>query len=761
MRLSSSISVYLVRAVIPYFFFAWVLLSVILFVQQASRFYDIFFSANIPASLVWQLTLALVPNVISFTCPMAALVGVIIGLSRMQGDSELVAIRAAGVANWQIMLPMALLGILLSVFGFLVNLKGVPIAASIVRRVALQTALSKLESPIEPGVFNSEVAGFTIYVKGGDIEKGSWKNIFLFNEDPKSGIVRLITADSGRIDLSGQNSELVLDNAVATTITPVGSSENYTSEQIGEVRYAVQTRRSEIISKLSGTEMMPDELGLNELSEYARGREGRDRIEAEILWNRRILLSITPLIFALLGTSLVLRFDRKGRGFGISAALLALILFYLFAFLGEQLARTEVVPAYSGSILPIALSIVAIAVFLLRFRTKIFEGPFGQLSRSVSKIEMPRSILRGPNIFVDITTGLRDFDIVLNLLKYYLLTLGFLSAVFVIFTGFELWKFAGTIDNGIILLIKYLYYLLPFIYIQLAPSAAMIAILATFVIKSRSNEIVTWTAAGESIYRLLLPCMVFAIALGLFNWQVQERIMPAANHVQDELRTMIRSRGAIGNRSGKLWVASANQIFSFELESNASDNENTAVANLAVYEFAPDGSHLQSLYRVPNAVWTGDRIKFSGKAEKIDVSEKKVVQTEMNDGEISVASNPFVEARRKPSHLNAKETTSQIKNSEAEIEQRSFGVALQKKYSTLVLPLVIALFTAPFALSLNRKGKVVTVGYAVGLWLILMGVTSTFEQFGLNGTISPEAAVWGPLMLFALLGVYLMTKVRT
>lgn len=761
MRLSSSISFYLVRAVIPYFFFAWVLLSVILFVQQASRFYDIFFSANIPASLVWQLTLALVPNVISFTCPMAALVGVIIGLSRMQGDSELVAIRAAGVANWQIILPMALLGILLSVFGFLVNLKGVPVAASIVRRVALQTALSKLESPIEPGVFNSEVAGFTIYVKGGDIEKGSWKNIFLFNEDPKSGIVRLITAGSGRIDLSGQNSELVLDNAVATTITPAGSSENYTSEQIGEVRYAVQTRRSEIISKLSGTEMMPDELGLNELSEYARGREGSDRIEAEILWNRRILLSITPMIFALLGTSLVLRFDRKGRGFGISAALVGLILFYLSAFLGEQLARTEVVPAYAGSILPIALSIITIAVFLLRFRTKIFEGLFGQLSRSVSKIEMPRSIVRGPNIFVDITTGLRDFDIVLNLLKYYLLTLGFLSAVFVIFTGFELWKFAGTIDNGIILLIKYLFYLLPFIYIQLAPSAAMIAILATFVIKSRSNEIVAWTAAGESIYRLLLPCMVFAIALGLFNWQVQERIMPAANHVQDELRTMIRSRGAIGNRSGKLWVASANQIFSFELESNASDNENTVVANLAVYEFAPDGSHLQSLYRVQHAVWTGDRIKFSGKAEKIDVSEKKVVQTEMKDGEISVASNPFVEARRKPSHLNAKETTSQIKNSEAEIEQRSFGVALQKKYSTLVLPLVIALFTAPFALSLNRKGKVVTVGYAVGLWLILMGVTSTFEQFGLNGTISPEAAVWGPLMLFALLGVYLMTKVRT
>jgi lipopolysaccharide export LptBFGC system permease protein LptF len=34
----------------------------------------------------------------------------------------------------------------------------------------------------------------------------------------------------------------------------------------------------------------------------------------------------------------------------------------------------------------------------------------------------------------------------------------------------------------------------------------MIAILATYVIKSRRNEIVTWTAAGQSIYRLLFPC---------------------------------------------------------------------------------------------------------------------------------------------------------------------------------------------------------------------------------------------------------------
>src|SRR5688572_24331653 len=140
MRLSLTISRYLIGAILPYFVFSWLLLSVILFVQQAGRFSDIFFGVNIPHNLVWQLTLALVPNVIAFTCPMAALVGVIIGLSKMQGDSELVAIRAAGVGNFRITLPIVALGLILCGFAFLVNLYGVPLASRIVRRVALQTA---------------------------------------------------------------------------------------------------------------------------------------------------------------------------------------------------------------------------------------------------------------------------------------------------------------------------------------------------------------------------------------------------------------------------------------------------------------------------------------------------------------------------------------------------------------------------------------------------------------------------------------------
>ncbi len=123
--------------------------------------------------------------------------------------------------------------------------------------------------------------------------------------------------------------------------------------------------------------------------------------------------------------------------------------------------------------------------------------------------------------------------------------------------------------------------------------------------------------------------------------------------------------------------------------------------------------------------------------------------------------NPFVEIRTKPNHLNSAELKQQIAVADSELERRNLSVGLEKKYTVLFLPLVMSLFTAPFALSLSRKGKAATVGYAILLWLLFTGTTTIFEQIGLNGLLSPALAVWSPLLIFTFLGVFLLSKVRT
>ena len=763
-RLSSHISKYIFQTVLPYFIFVWLLLSVILFVQQASRYSDVFFNTQIPANLVWQLTAALIPNVIAFTCPMAILIGVIIGLSKMQGDSELIAVRAAGVGNFQIVLPVVGLGLLLAGFAFTTNLKGVPLAAQLARKVAMQIALYKLESPIEPGVFNGEIQGCTVYVKSGNIEEGTWENIFIYSEDKNTNQVRLITSKNGRIDSQGDTSELVLDNASVTTFSIDKPDRNLSSETLKNLRFLIQTGRAQLVEEISQTEVTPEELGLSELAKYAASKTGAEKTEANILWQRRIILSITPLLFSLLGAALVLRFNRGGRGFGILLALLSLIIYYLVALLGEQLARTGVISVFSASVLPIFLTCLVICWFFLSQRLFLAETIGGffkgmNLSRFRGKFNFGRK-----NTFANLTTGILDYDIVSDLLKYFFLTTCFLITVYLVFTAFELWRFAGIIPHGIYLLSKYLVFLIPFIYLQISPASLMIATLATYVIKSRQNEVVVWTAGGQSIYRLLLPCFLLMLVIGFINWEIQERVLPRTNQIQDDLRTQIKNRGVTGSKDGKYWVANENRIYSFSLpEINQPENDRRRVSNLTVYEFAADAMKLAAIYRTAQASWEPGGIKFLADADKTTWTNN-VPQSETiapADFKLAENYNPFRQTVEKPNHLNAAETREQIKTTESESERRTFAVALEKKYATLILPLIVILFTAPFALSLNRKGRVLTIGYAIGLWLLFTGFSSVFEQFGINGMLSPKIAVWCPPAVFALLGSYLLSRIRT
>jgi len=200
----------------------------------------------------------------------------------------------------------------------------------------------------------------------------------------------------------------------------------------------------------------------------------------------------------------------------------------------------------------------------------------------------------------------------------------------------------------------------------------------------------------------------------------------------------------------------------------ASDNEIQldnclagCVKNLVVYEFSIDGSRLQALYRSRFASWEQGKVVMKGNVQKSDTSDGTISSESLNGGEFDESSNPFAGIRGKPSHLNVSDLKTRLAETDSEVERFSFSVAIQKRYSTFVLPLIIALFTAPFALSLSRKGKVVTVGYAIGLWLLFMGVTNTFAQFGESGSLSAPIAVWSPLLIFSMLGVYLLSKVKT
>src|ERR1700756_1809605 len=105
MRKRRLVERYVIAAILPYAVLSLVLLTAILFLQQAGRYTDLIFRSVVPPGLVYNLSLALLPAVLVFTLPLAVLAGTIIGFGRMGSDSEIVAMRAAGTGTWKMMWP--------------------------------------------------------------------------------------------------------------------------------------------------------------------------------------------------------------------------------------------------------------------------------------------------------------------------------------------------------------------------------------------------------------------------------------------------------------------------------------------------------------------------------------------------------------------------------------------------------------------------------------------------------------------------------
>src|SRR5215471_1212828 len=60
----------------------------------------------------WAISAAYIPNVLTFTIPMAVLVGILTGFGRMSSDSEAIAFRATGISMVRLLVPVMALGLL-------------------------------------------------------------------------------------------------------------------------------------------------------------------------------------------------------------------------------------------------------------------------------------------------------------------------------------------------------------------------------------------------------------------------------------------------------------------------------------------------------------------------------------------------------------------------------------------------------------------------------------------------------------------------
>jgi len=293
----------------------------------------------------------------------------------------------------------------------------------------------------------------------------------------------------------------------------------------------------------------------------------------------------------------------------------------------------------------------------------------------------------------------------------------------------------------------------------------LLAVLVTFGVMMRSNEITAIKATGISIYRVIVPVMVTAamIAAGLFFFD--QFYLPHANKRQDALRNLIKGKPAqtylLPDRK---WIKGQHSTIYYY---RFFDPDRNDFGNLSVFQFDPVSYRLTQRIYAARAHWTDTLNKWV-----VEQGWSRQLRGQAIDEYRTYDVSTFAALNEAPSYFK-KEVKQfnemnydELKRYIHDLQQGGFDVVrlkvqLHKKFAFPLITLVMAILAVPFALSAGRRGAVAGVATAVGIAVFYWTISGFSESMGNVSQLPPALAAWAPDLFFGLIGGYMILKVPT
>ncbi len=289
-----------------------------------------------------RLVALIFPFVICYALPMGLLTGVLLTLGRLSADSEITAMRAAGISLSRLARPVLALGVLCAAGALYINFESMPWARVQYHREFAEALRTNPLSFIVPKTFIRDFPGHVVYV--GEQEGAVLRDIWLWDLDKEGRVRRLVRAQSGRLDYDEATNSLVptLFNA-KTEERNAANPEDFskspkapTAGRLEEVRLsldryfghdsvnikqewlrfgALQKERA----RLAAETPPPDKV-----QEHAR-----ERMALDLVLNDKINLSLAVFSFALIGVPLGIKISRRETSANLGLALVLVLGYYL------------------------------------------------------------------------------------------------------------------------------------------------------------------------------------------------------------------------------------------------------------------------------------------------------------------------------------------------------------------------------------------------------------------------------------------------
>ena len=764
---------YIAREVTRHAFLGLLIFTFVLFVPKLVHLMEIFVRHSGSTSQILTLFLCIIPSLLVFTIPMSVLIGVLLGLGRMSMDSEIIALTALGISRKRILIPVGWLAVIGAALTLLMTLWLAPLSLRTFRATEATLITSQISFAVQPRVFDERFPHLVLYINDLSASGTHWNGVFLAQAGADSSTSQITLAESAIVVAEPTLGKLELHlNGGTTHEFDRSIPDHYSVTSFGRSDWPIE------VSSMAPPEerliSFPERPFL-QLLHYL----GPHWLDARVELHQRFAFPIACFAFALIAVPLGAQPRRGGRAAGSLLAILIIATYYLLLVTGAGYARQGLVPPAVGMwAANFILVLVALALFprMERYRG---EAPvptfvtrlaaFWRLRRRILRAKFRASSLHSENgeprpPSYSSFPSIIDLYLLRRFFYTFLLIMVAFLFLFEIFTFFELAEDIRRHNVPFMTVINYFRFLIPYSVYQFTPLGALVAVLVTFGVLSKNNEIVAFKASGLSLYRLAVPLLFAGLAIASALLILDDTYLPYANQRQDALRAVIKGKPPQTYTQPQRWIFGDNaKVFNFDLF----DPHERLFGGLSVLELDPFTFQMRRRIFATRARWLDP--------EKTWVLESGWVR-DFSEGAVAryapfqVTSLP--ELSEPPSYFS-REVIQAFQMSwrdlrhyidglhRAGFDVSTLTVQWHKKIAYPLIAPISMMLAIPFALFVGSRGAVGGIALGVGIGIAYWAIAALTEAMGGIGQLPPFLAAWSPDLIFFFLALYFFFKMPT
>ena len=333
---------YLTREVLGPLALGFLVYTFLLLMQTLFRLAAMIIRRGVPAAQVGELLLLSLPNIVVLTIPMSFLFAILVASGRLAADSELIAMRSAGISLYRLCRPILVLAMVLTLLNGFLMLYLLPRGNHALQKLQLEILSHSVSQQVQPRIFYEGWEGLVLYVNNFPAGESQWQGVFVAESVPTAEN-EVTVADRGEVILSedGERLMLRLEDAVAHRVD-FDSSERYRRVNYGTVNRLLDDsftsdQQATIASSKGLRELTLSELR-DRLADPNLPAQLRNLSRVEI--HKKFALPAACLVFALIGLPLGLSGRRgSGRSSGFALSIGIILVYWILLDNGEKTAR--------------------------------------------------------------------------------------------------------------------------------------------------------------------------------------------------------------------------------------------------------------------------------------------------------------------------------------------------------------------------------------------------------------------------------------